>query len=178
MWRPIAVAKPQNSDSGSRSHQNRSKKAALREYLVESGIRRVDESLAQELHARFGPFTESYFRRTLRDFADERSIDLAPIVEGIRQESFEALERTLRGMARLYTEAEGSRRKCRNLVIEAKEHAQFAARRFERVGDADALKAKREMILWMRVWLDDPGLFDTWLDLRRREKGRGNAPGN
>jgi hypothetical protein len=170
------VAKPLSGSSD--PSNSRSKKAALREFLMESGLCRVDETAARDLENRFGPFTSSYLRRTLREVADELQIKLSPLVEGIRQDGFESLERTLRAMGEHYAARPESRQECRRLVIESKEHAQFAERRFDRDGDAEARDVKREMILWMRVWLDDPALFGTWLELRRREKGRAIAPGD
>jgi len=28
--------------------------------------------------------------------------------------------------------------------------------------------AKEEMVLWMLTWLENPGVFATWLELRKR----------
>lgn len=78
------------------------------------------------------------------------------MVEGVRQGDFAELERTLIALQREYEAAAGDRarqQQCRRLVIEAKEHA--------------SLQGRGEMALWMRVWLENPPLFASWVSLRR-----------
>ena len=53
------------------------------------------------------------------------------------------------------------RKHCRALLIEAKLHAGFA---FQRTGNAE----KKEMMEWMRVWLENPGVFPLWVEIRRK----------
>jgi hypothetical protein len=50
----------------------------------------------------------------------------------------------------------------RRLVIEAKDHARWAARKPERRTE------KEEMALWMLTWLENPPLFPQWVRLRRQ----------
>jgi hypothetical protein len=53
-------------------------------------------------------------------------------------------------------------------VIEAKEHARWAAR------NPDKRTEKLEMALWMLTWLENPPLFPQWVRLRRQTlKGTG-----
>ena len=51
------------------------------------------------------------------------------------------------------------------MVVAAKDHARFAARKPERRAE------KEEMILWMRTWLENPPLFASWVKLRREAAG-------
>jgi hypothetical protein len=92
-------------------------------------------------------------------------------VEGVRQGSLEELERTLVTLASIYTEASlgGSQeraKKCRSLVITAKDHAKFALRKAP--PNQELMVLKQEALLWMRTWLDNPQLFPAWVRLRRR----------
>ncbi len=107
----------------------------------------------QELRALLAPVSQSYLRRLLR----ESGVPLDPLVEGVRQTSFEELERTLLALG------ECDRAAARRLIIEAKDHARLAMRRME--GEARA--AKEEMILWMLTWLENPDAFPVWLRLRK-----------
>ena len=54
------------------------------------------------------------------------------------------------------------RQSIRRVVIEAKEHARWAARKPERRVE------KEEMALWMLTWLENPPLFPQWVQLRRK----------
>lgn len=100
------------------------------------------------------------------------------MVEGIRQDSFEDLERTLLAIGREYASAAaaGDRRRaqaCRRLVIEAKEHARWVLRSPKAGPEKKA--EKEEMLFWMLTWLENPGVFEGWLRLRKRS-GLGPAP--
>ena len=103
-----------------------------------------------QLLAALQPVSGSHFRRLLR----ESGFPLAPLVEGVRQDSLDQLERTL--LALLDESAPEARR----LVIEAKDHARMAQRR------APAPE-REEKLLWMTVWLENRSLFREWLQLRR-----------
>ena len=46
-------------------------------------------------------------------------------------------------------------------MIEAKDHARWAARNPEKRAE------KQEMALWMLTWLENPPLFPQWVKLRR-----------
>lgn len=92
---------------------------------------------------------------------------MAPLVEGIRQDSFPELERTLLAMLGEYLPADRARRQqCRNCVITAKDHAKLALLK----DDSDSRVDREEMILWMRTWLENPGVFPQWLALRKRAR--------
>lgn len=96
---------------------------------------------------------------------------MGPLVEGVRQESFDELARTLLALHAEYARAveAGDRERqtaCRRLVIEAKDHARWAARRAQ---DPRKRAEKEEMAAWMLVWLETPEAFPVWLDLRRKK---------
>lgn len=100
---------------------------------------------------------------------------LAPLVEGVRQESLEALERTLVALEREYGQAQAAedqarKRRIREEVIEAKDHARWA---LKRTADPGQRAVKEEMIAWMLVWLEDPTVFPQWVKLRKEAAGRG-----
>ncbi len=123
----------------------------------------VGEAEWETLLRMLAPVPESYLRRLLRDFSRDSGVPLAPIVEGVRQESFAALESSLLKLLTEYEKGDAAQRsRVRRLVIEAKDHARLAARKPERSEE------KQEMILWMLTWLENPPLFPDWVRLRRR----------
>jgi len=104
-------------------------------------------------------------RAYLRKVLIREGIPMAPLVEGVRQDSFPALERTLLALLDEYLASDPARRRlCRRCVITAKDHAKLALRR-----DSPASAYHRqEMILWMMTWLENPGIFPQWLALWKR----------
>lgn len=89
------------------------------------------------------------------------------MVEGVRQEDYAQLERTLLALAAEYEAADPGRRKqVRAVVITARQHADWARRN----PNATAVHRaeKDEMVLWLRTWLENPPLFASWLGLRKR----------
>ena len=60
-------------------------------------------------------------------------------------------------------------RLCRRTVIQSKDHARLAAwnPRTNPVRRAQ----KEEMVGWMLVWLENPGVFSEWVRLRKRVRG-------
>ncbi len=149
--------------SGSR----KGKREALRAVVEARRPEHIAEADFEELLRTLAPVSESYLRRLLR----ETGISLAPLVGGIRQDSFESLERTLLDMEREYAAAmargDASRaRACRRSAIAAKDHARFSLRSPRLTAEERA--AKEEMILWLVTWLENPGVFATWLELRKK----------
>jgi hypothetical protein len=127
----------------------------------------IAETHWQELLERLAPISESYLRRLLR----ASGALLSPLVEGVRQDSFAELERTLLAIGREYAQARaaGDRdraRACRRLVILAKDHARWALRNSRTPPDKKA--RKEEMVLWMLTWLENPEAFPPWLTLRKK----------
>jgi hypothetical protein len=135
------------------------KRADLVRWLERERPSRIGEMEWARLHIDLGPISGSHLRRLLR----ESGVPLSPLVEGVRQETFEALESSLLKLLAEYESGNAARRQSvRKLVIEAKEHARWAARKPERRED------KVEMALWMLTWLENPPLFPQWVRLRRR----------
>ena len=78
------------------------------------------------------------------------------------QDSFENLERTLRALSDEYERADRLRAKAiRRLVIQAKDHARWAALR-----SPQKAQVKNEMVTWLLVWLENPAVFSVWVELR------------
>ncbi len=136
-------------------------------------MERIDEADFDRLREELAPVSEGYLRELVRD----SGLELDPVVEGIRQESFEELGRTLRALAGEYESAlaRGDRRRanrCREAVLTGKQHARLSARRAG--ASPEHRSRKEEMSDWMLVWLENPGIFPAWLNLR--EKTTGNSP--
>jgi hypothetical protein len=144
------------------------------EYLNQTRTTFIAEAQWTELRARLAPVPESSLRRILR----ASGVPLAPLVEGVRQETPEELERTLLAIDEEYTAAvaAGDReraRTIRRLVIEAKDHAKLALRNPR---TAPGKKAeKEEAVLWLLTWLENPGVFRAWLGLRKQTLSRGTG---
>jgi hypothetical protein len=121
----------------------------------------------RELRERLAPISGAYLRKLVL----ASGLPMDPVVEGIRQDSFEELERTLTGIGEEYTKAleSGDTRRaarCRQAVITGKEHAHLAARR--RGASPETRALKQEMAAWMLLWLENPAIFPAWLSLRRK----------
>lgn len=113
------------------------------------------EQLAEEL----SPISENYLRRLLR----ESGMHLAPMVEGVRQSNLGVLELSLLALLAEYEEGDLLHRQAvRKLVITAKEHARWAG--------------KRENVLWLTTWLENPSLFPAWVRLRKESSVEGHVP--
>lgn len=153
---------------GSRAGFRRAKVAAWLEQR-RPGV--VTEDHFEELRALVAPVSENDLRRLLR----QSGAPLAPLVEGVRQEDFDSLERSLTALEDEYRRAvEASDRKrakaCRRLVISAKDRARWSA---SHAKTEERRVAKTEMAEWMLVWLENPPLFSEWARLRRQASGRG-----
>jgi hypothetical protein len=155
------------------ANRNKSKKALLCQLIQERKLTTVTEREWLELLAALAPVTESYLRRLL----SETGVAVEQPFAGIRQKTLEELERSLIEMERAYTHATQSgnharARQCRNAVIQAKDHARLAAR--NPTASAERKTEKQEMVRWMLVWLENPGVFPAWVKLRRTKlEGRG-----
>lgn len=144
----------------SRSPNRPTKKQALAEWLT-SHPAAVSIHDWQDLLFLLSPISNTYLRNLLRN--SQHPLD--PLVEGVRQDSMEALERTLLALEGIYSNGEDAvKKQCRALVIEAKLHASFA---LKRTSSPDQLKRK-EMIEWMQIWLENPGVFPLWVQIRKQ----------
>ena len=142
------------------------KKRELAEWIAAARPERIGEAEWGTLLALLAPVSESYLRRLLRDLSRDSGVPLAPLIEGVRQESFESLEASLLKLLAEYEAGDAARRsRLRKIVIEAKDHARLAARKPELRAD------KEEMTLWMLTWLENPAVFPDWVRLRRAALG-------
>jgi len=137
------------------------KRDELRRWLDRQRPARIGEMEWAMLHVDLAPISGSHLRRLLR----ESGVPLAPLVEGVRQETFEALESSLLSMLHEYENGDAAMRaSVRRLVIEAKDHARWAARKSEKRAE------KEEMALWLLTWLENPPLFPQWVRLRQAKR--------
>jgi hypothetical protein len=149
MWRPTGV-RPKRLDR-------------VRDWLSARGMERVGEIEFALMRSELSDIPEPALRKLLR----ETGVALAPVVEGVRQDTFDNLGRTLAGLQQAYQDGDAAvRRNVRAMVITAKDHAKLAARR---------KPEKIEMVEWMLVWLENPPVFETWLRLRLSARTPGNT---
>jgi len=156
-----------------------SARSRLAEWLARRRPERITEDLWQELRAELEEVSEDRLRHLLR----ESGLPLDPLVEGVRQDSFESLERTLLALAQEYRAAlqAGDPPRaaiCRRLVIRAKERARWVVRNPR--ASPEKKSDKEEMLLWMLTWLENPCIFADWLRLRkaaRQASREGGAQG-
>lgn len=135
-----------------------SKRAALDEYLARNRFILIGPNEWRSIRQELAPISDGYLRRILLDCG----VPLDPLIEGVRQDSFENLERTLTRLESEYEAGDAARKRaCRDLVIRAKDHARFAL---------EKKPEKQEMLLWMLTWLENPPAFAVWLDLRKRNR--------
>lgn len=128
-----------------------SKRRRIQEWLASRAPAEVSEALHAELQAAFPDVSE----RTLKIALRESGLQLAAMVEGVRQDTLLDLERTLLVLLAEYEHGDAKRqRQVREVVIVARQHATFAR--------------KDEAILWTRTWLENPPLFRAWVELRKR----------
>ena len=136
----------------------RGKAAELADWLERESPEAIGDREWKQLQALLAPVSENYLRRMLR----ESGARLAPLIEGVLQESLDALEASLMKLLDEYEQGDRERRaRIRRSVITAKDHARWALRRRE-----DGKAEKQEMILWMTMWLENPPLFREWVRLR------------
>jgi hypothetical protein len=136
----------------------RGKRHELARWLEREKPGLIGEREWDELRTQLAPVSESNLRHLLRD----TGLPLAPLVEGVRQDSLDALQASLLKLLDEYEAGDRDRRVlARRLVIAAKDHARWASRTEER------REEKEEMILWMTTWLENPPVFRDWVRLRR-----------
>jgi hypothetical protein len=152
--------------------KKQSKRSLLSQYLAERPPGFLTEAEFRLLGERLDPVSEAYLRNLLRS----SGLPLDPVVEGVRQDSLDELERTLLALAHEYRRAidagdQDRAARCRRAVLTGKEHARLAARRA--AGSKPERQAqKEEMASWMLVWLENPYIFPTWMGLRKKVSSR------
>ena len=121
--------------------------------------------LNEEEAARMMAALPGVSERLLREVWRGSGLALTPMVEGVRQDSLEELARSLNGLGGEYEAGDARRRMAvRRVVITARRHATWAAGNARVGAEQRALKAEMEM--WLRVWLENPGVFAAWAELR------------
>src|SRR5216684_1403600 len=107
----------------------RGKRAELGLWIERERPERIGELEWQRLLTDLAPVSVGHLRKLLR----ECGTPLAPMIEGVRQQDFGALEASLRRLLEEYERGDTKRRaKVRRLVVEGKDHARWAARKPER----------------------------------------------
>ena len=140
----------------------RGKSAELARWLNEHHPARIGEAEFARLSIALAPVSESYLRKLVR----ECGLPLDPLVEGVRQATFNDLATSLLRLLEEYEHSDAARRMAvRRLVITAKDHARLAARIPEKRLE------KEEMILWLTTWLENPPVFVGWVKIRRDNTG-------
>ena len=146
----------------------RGKRAELARWLDQHHPARIAEAQFEALGRALAPVSETYLRKLVR----ESGVPLAPMVEGVRQGSFDELEASLLRFQAEYERGDPARRAAlRRVVIASKEHARLAARNPAKRAE------KEEMILWLLTWLENPPLFADWVRLRRSVGKTGSRGG-
>jgi len=113
-------------------------------------------------------------RTGLRKLLRDTGLPFEQPYAGVRQHTFEELEESLREIGRVYAEAiaAGDRdraRYCRRQIISAKDRAKFLARNPSTAPEKKA--QKEEMAAWMLVWLENPEVFPSWVEARKKAAG-------
>jgi len=143
------------------------KKNRLREWLAANKpVDPIDPATRDRIAAELAPVSAGHLRKLLR----ECGAPLHPLVEGVRQDSFDEAARTLTALSGIYP---AHPKEARSLVIQAKDHARLA---LTRAKDDEARAYRRELIDWMIVWVNDPSLFPKWVRLRRQATGAAGEP--
>jgi hypothetical protein len=152
-------------------------KKRLLEALAAARPAAIDGALWNELLKSLAPVSESYLRELLR----ETGLPFDQPYAGIRQHAFDELEESLVAMEAAIASAasagdRATERYCRKQVIAAKDRAKAAAARPN--AEPELVARKREMALWMLVWLENPEVFPAWVRARKRalELGAGLEP--
>ena len=141
------------------------KKQLLHEYLEARQGPRIGEVEWRELTALLAPVSEDY----LRELLHAAGVLVDQPFDGVRHSTFEALQSSLNEMELVYAEAQaaGDRQRallCRRTVIRAKDRARIISRN-PNVTE-EKRREKEEMVNWMLVWLENPGIFSAWAALR------------
>lgn len=120
-----------------------------------AGVGRVTPQILAALQESSG-LSAAYLRKKLR----ERGHAMDALVEGVRQDSVEHLERTLKALALAYAEDPVA---ARSQVLEARRHLGFALRR----EPENPLRVVT--LLHLRTWLENPPIYPLWADLQKQK---------
>lgn len=104
----------------------------------------------------------AYLRKQLL----ERGQDLHVLIEGVRQDTQENLERTLTALAAVYEEQP---LEARRKVLESRMHLDFVLRKDPKN------PLRRVVLLHLRTWLENPPVYPLWVALQK-QKPPGEEP--
>jgi hypothetical protein len=125
-------------------------RAKVAEWIDQQNPSIIGPQEFEQLSRDLSPISEDYLKKLLRD----SGTPLAPMVEGVRQSNLGTLELSLLALLAEYESDDPAHRQAvRKLVITAKEHARWTG--------------KKEHVLWLTIWLENPPLFPAWARLRR-----------
>ena len=146
-----------------------SKKQRVLQHLKQNRVAAIGEAEWKAMLRDCAPISESYLRRLVQ----ETGLPFEQPWAGINQHTFEELEESLIKMEQAYREAMASNdraraRYCRSQVIQAKDHARLAARNPK--ATTDRKKQKEERVQGMLVWLENPGVFESWVRIRKSNR--------
>jgi hypothetical protein len=137
------------------------KKQRVLDFVAARGWDEIGEKEWGELRSALSDISESTLRAS--------GIRIAAPWRGVAAHSMEDLESSLVELSQIYEARPDLRRYCRDQVIAAKDRARWAARS-PKVEESKR-RMKGEMVEWMLVWLDDPAIFPTWVQLRKQKMG-------
>jgi hypothetical protein len=135
-------------------------KANLDLLLADGGV--ITPERFEKLLAESG-LSAAYLRKQLL----ARNHPLDPLVEGVRQDTLENLTRCLSVLGEVY---ERQPKEARGKVLDARRHLEFALRR-----DPES-EFRKTVLLHLRIWLENPPIYGTWLALQR-QKPPSKSPG-
>jgi hypothetical protein len=123
--------------------------------------------------AEWGLLRERFAETSLREWLSTAGIPVDQPYRGVETKTLEGLEGSLVEMGDVYEREAELRKACRATVIGVKDRTRFASRNPKVDAEKRALKA--EMVEWMLVWLDDPGMFAGWAEVRKRVRAGGTS---
>ena len=138
------------------------KQARVRDYVQAQAWERISGAEWEQLRSALPDISST----TMRTALAQMPLCFDQPFAGLDTKTLPGLETTLLEMASVYRTEPSLGLLCRNEVIAAKDRARFASQNANAAPEKRALK--EEMLQWMLVWLGDPGLFASWVALRKR----------
>ena len=137
------------------------KKQRVLDFVAARGWGEIGENEWRELRSALSDISESTLRTS--------GIPISAPWRGVGTHSVDELENSLRELSHVYDTRPDLRRYCRDQVIAAKDRARWASRSPQ--VEESKRRMKAEMVEWMLVWLADPAIFPTWVQLRKQKMG-------
>jgi hypothetical protein len=141
--------------------QRITKKQRVLDFVAARGWDEIGEKEWREIRSALSDISESTVRAS--------GIRIGAPWRGVAVHTIDELESSLRELSRVYETRPDLRRYCRDQVIAAKDRARWAASSPKVEESKRSMKA--EMVEWMLIWLNDPAIFPTWVELRKLKMG-------